>query len=92
MRGRDGRGEGLFSDLGPEARIPADRPLRALLSQAFHTIRSERQGKRPRITLGADQAHDVAAFVDALWERAVTPHIAAYNLVRLPKPLAEAPT
>ena len=94
-----------------------------------------RQGKRRRITLGADKAYDVAEFVDALRERAVTPHIAAasqrlrkrieegfgwiettgglaktrhrrldrvgwmftltaaaYNLVRLPKLLAEAPT
>ena len=36
----------------------------------------ERQGKRWRITPGADKAYDVAAFVDALRERAVTPHIA----------------
>ena len=35
-----------------------------------------RQGKRRRITLGADKGYDVAAFVDALRERAVTPHIA----------------
>ena len=35
-----------------------------------------RQGKRRRITLGADKAYDVARFVDALRERAVTPHIA----------------
>ena len=36
----------------------------------------ERRGKRRRITLGADKGCDVAAFVDALRERAVTPHIA----------------
>ncbi len=79
MRGRDERGEGLFSYVDLEARVPADHPLRAirvlvdealaalsgdfarlyshrgrpsiapekllraLLLQAFYTIRSERQ-------------------------------------------------
>ena len=35
-----------------------------------------RRGKRRRVTLGADKAYDVAAFVDALRDRSVTPHIA----------------
>ena len=35
-----------------------------------------RRGTGRRITLGADKAHDVAAFVDALRDLAVTPHIA----------------
>ena len=35
-----------------------------------------RQGKRRRVTLGADKAYDVADFVDALRDLAVTPHIA----------------
>ena len=35
-----------------------------------------RRCRRRRITLGADKGYDVAAFVDALRERAVTPHIA----------------
>ena len=36
----------------------------------------ERRGTRRRVTLGADKAYDVAAFVDALRDRRVTPHIA----------------
>ena len=35
-----------------------------------------RHGNGRRITLGADKAYDVAAFVDALRDLAVTPHIA----------------
>ena len=35
-----------------------------------------RRGQGRRITLGADKAYDVAAFVDALRDRSVTPHIA----------------
>ena len=35
-----------------------------------------RRGRRRRITLGADKAYDVAEFVDALRDGAVTPHIA----------------
>lgn len=30
MRGRDGRGDGLFSYVDPESRVPADHPLRAI--------------------------------------------------------------
>ena len=30
MRGRDERGEGLFSYVDLEARVPADHPLRAI--------------------------------------------------------------
>ncbi len=41
------------------------------------TYRPVRRGKRPRrITLGADKAYDVEAFVRALKSRCVTPHIA----------------
>ena len=35
-----------------------------------------RRSQGRRITLGADKAYDVAAFVDALRDRSVTPHIA----------------
>ena len=41
-----------------------------------------RRGKRRRITPGADKAYDVAAFVDALRDRTVTPHIAVDGHVR----------
>ena len=41
-----------------------------------------RRKTRRRITLGADKAYDVAAFVDALRDRAVTPHIAVDGHVR----------
>ena len=41
-----------------------------------------RRGKGRRVTLGADKAYDVAAFVDALRDRAVTPHIAVDGHVR----------
>ena len=36
----------------------------------------DRRKRRRRITLGADKAYDVAAFVEALRKRRVTPHIA----------------
>ena len=55
----------------------------AALTQASGTAEREaalamlaRRGKGRRITLGADKAYDVAAFVDALRDLAVTPHIA----------------
>ena len=35
-----------------------------------------RRGRRRRVTLGADKAYDVAAFVDALRDHVITPHIA----------------
>ena len=41
-----------------------------------------RRRKKRRITLGADKAYDVAAFVDALREGTVTPHIAVDGHVR----------
>ena len=41
-----------------------------------------RRRKKRRITLGADKAYDVAGFVDALREGAVTPHIAIDGHVR----------
>ena len=41
-----------------------------------------RRKKARRITLGADKAYDVAEFVDALREGAVTPHIAVGGHVR----------
>lgn len=37
----------------------------------------ERRPSRRRITLGADKAYDVRAFIRDLRERKVTPHIAA---------------
>ena len=40
-----------------------------------------RRGKGRRVTLGADKAYDVAAFVDALRDLAVTPHIAVDGCV-----------
>ena len=41
----------------------------------------ERRLTGRRITLGADKAYDVASFIDALRERAVTPHIAVNGSV-----------
>src|SRR6267142_1389382 len=43
MRGEDQRAEVLISYVRLESRIPADRLSRALLLQAFSTVRSERQ-------------------------------------------------
>ncbi len=48
---------------------------------ALDLIDEHRPGRR-RITLGADKAYDVAAFVAALRERTVTPHIAIDGNVR----------
>jgi IS5 family transposase len=48
---------------------------------ALDLVDEHRPGRR-RITLGADKAYDVAAFVEALRERAVTPHIAIDGNVR----------
>lgn len=48
---------------------------------ALDLVDDHRPGRR-RITLGADKAYDVAAFVEALRERAVTPHIAIDGNVR----------
>jgi transposase len=42
---------------------------------ALDLVDRHRPGRRP-ITLGGDKAYDVAGFVEALRERAVTPHIA----------------
>jgi len=53
-------------------------------------IDAHRPGRR-RITLGADKAYDVAAFVQALRRRAVTPHIAIDgNLRKNGKPRSTA--
>ena len=41
-----------------------------------------RRGKGRRVTLGADKAYDVAAFVNALRDLAVTLHIAVDGHVR----------
>jgi transposase len=41
----------------------------------------ERRGRGRRVTLGADKAYDVEAFVGALRQRAVTPHIAVQGVV-----------
>jgi len=48
---------------------------------ALGLIDAHRPGRR-RITLGADKAYDVAGFVQALRDRAVTPHIAVDGTVR----------
>jgi transposase len=42
----------------------------------------DRHKRRGRITLGGDKGYDVSAFVEALRERAVTPHIAIDGNVR----------
>lgn len=44
--------------------------------EALKLVDRHRGRRRRRITLGADKAYDVAAFVHALKARAVTPHIA----------------
>ncbi len=61
----------------------------AALTQASGTAEREaalamlgRRKKARRVTLGADKAYDVAEFVDALREGAVTPHIAIDGHVR----------
>jgi transposase len=41
----------------------------------------DRRLRRNRITLGADKAYDVTAFVETLRERAVTPHVAINGAV-----------
>ncbi len=43
---------------------------------ALAMVERHRGHRRRRITLGADKAYDVAAFVHALKARSVTPHIA----------------
>jgi transposase len=56
----------------------------AMLTHATGTAEREaalamldrRRRRRPRVTLGADKAYDVEAFVEALRSRGVTPHIA----------------
>ena len=60
----------------------------AALTQASGTAEREaalamldRRSSARRITLGADKAYDVEAFVGALRERAVTPHIAVQGVV-----------
>ena len=71
----------LYSPIGRES-IPPERLMRALLLQAFYSIRSERQlvephADRPQpVTLGADKGYDVGDFVMELREKAVTPHVA----------------
>jgi transposase len=60
----------------------------ATLTQATGTAEREaaltmldRRGGGRRVTLGADKAYDVEAFVGALRQRAVTPHIAIQGVV-----------
>ena len=60
----------------------------AALTQATGTAEREaalamldRRSSGRRITLGADKAYDVEAFVGALRERAVAPHIAVHGVV-----------
>jgi hypothetical protein len=49
---------------------------------ALALIDRHRCGRRRRITLGADKAYDVEAFVQDLRERSVTPHVAIDGHVR----------
>ncbi|MEI9997586.1 MAG: IS5 family transposase [Rhizomicrobium sp.] len=44
--------------------------------QALTLVDRHRPRRRRRITLGADKAYDVEAFVEALRARAITPHVA----------------
>jgi IS5 family transposase len=46
-------------------------------------LRGRRRGRRRRITLGADKAYDVAAFIEDLRAERVTPHIAVDGHVRV---------
>ena len=50
--------------------------------EALKLIDRHRGRRRRRITLGADKAYDVTAFVEELQRRAVTPHIAIDGHVR----------
>jgi DDE family transposase len=45
-------------------------------NEALTLVDRHRPRRRRRITLGADKAYDVEAFVEALRQRAITPHIA----------------
>ena len=61
--------------------------LDVLVSQANGTAEREaallmldrRRGPRKRVTLGADKGYDTRAFVEALREREVTPHVAQHT-------------
>ena len=76
----------LYSKTGRPSIAPENRNaliVDAALTRASGTAEREaalamlgRHKKARRITLGADKAYDVAAFVDALRARAVTPHVA----------------
>ena len=62
--------------------------VEAMLTRATGTAERDatltmlgRRKRRGRITLGADKAYDVTGFVEALRERAVTPHIAINGAV-----------
>ncbi|MCA9630695.1 MAG: IS5 family transposase [Myxococcales bacterium] len=64
--------------------------LDVLVSQANGTAERDaallmldrRRGPRKRVTLGADKGYDTRAFVEALRERAVTPHVAQHTTRR----------
>jgi transposase len=76
-----------YSEVGRPS-IPPERILRALLLQAFYTIRSERllmeepDYNLRRITLGADKAYDTRDFVNTVRELGATPHVAQNNTNR----------
>jgi len=61
--------------------------LDALVSQATGTAERDaalvmldrRRGPRKRVTLGADKGYDTRAFIEALREREVTPHVAQHT-------------
>src|SRR5262249_4230292 len=69
LAGLNKRFEGLYSTMGRPS-IPPEMLLRATLLQV------DRHRVDRRITLGADKAYDVTAFVEDLRARQVTPHIA----------------
>src|ERR1700710_2067084 len=65
MRGAFADQGGLFSYISPEARVPADHPLRKAKSKAAGH----------RITAGEDKAYDTADHVANLRAINVTPHV-----------------
>ena len=82
MRGAASGSRDLFSYVRLEERVPKDHPLRAVRALADAALAMlDRRSSGRRITLGADKAYDVEAFVGALRERAVTPHIAVQGVV-----------
>ena len=82
MRGADGGSGELFSYVRLEDRVPKDHPLWAARAPADAGLAMlGRHSSDRRITLGADKAYDVEAFVGAPRERKLTPHIAVQGVV-----------